>query len=169
MRCMRGSAACRTVPSAWPCCTKPPACSSPTCLTNSSPTPSSSIFHNPGCAATGTIRSPRARGPTSTSTARRGWRSGADMLAQFLRVGMAIELLAAFVLGRALVLVGLPLWLAVVLAALLPLALQGVPLAIEFVTGALIDRRPVARLGFLELVAVWWRETWRAWVVFNVD
>ena len=52
---------------------------------------------------------------------------------------------------------------------LLPLAVQGVPLAIEFVTGALIDRRPVARIGFLELVAVWWGETWRSFKVFNID
>jgi predicted alpha/beta hydrolase family esterase len=91
------------------------------------------------------------------------------MLARFLRIGIAIELFAAIVLGQALVLADLPVWLAVVLAAQVPLAVQGVPLAIEFIIGALIDRRPVARIGFFELVAVWWGETWRSWTVFNID
>lgn len=91
------------------------------------------------------------------------------MLARYLRVGQVIEVLAAIVLARALVLVGWPLWLAIVVGALLPLAVQGVPLAIEFATGALIDRRPVARIGFLQFVAVWWGETWRSWTVFNID
>jgi pimeloyl-ACP methyl ester carboxylesterase len=68
-----------------------------------------------------------------------------------------------------LVLAGVDPWLAIGLAALLPFAVQGVPLAIEFVTGALIDRRPVARLGVFQLIAVWWGETWRSWVVFNID
>jgi predicted alpha/beta hydrolase family esterase len=91
------------------------------------------------------------------------------MLARYLKVGEYIELLAAIVIARALVLAGLPAWLAIALAALLPLAVHGVPLAIEFVVGALIDRRPVARLGFVELVRVWWGETWRAFTVFNID
>ena len=77
------------------------------------------------------------------------------MLARYLKVGEAIELLAAIVLARALVLAGLEPWLAIALAALLPFAVHGVPLGIEFVTGALIDRRPVARIGFFQLVRVW--------------
>lgn len=91
------------------------------------------------------------------------------MLARYLKVGEVIELLAAIVLARALMLAGLPLVAAIALAALLPLAVHGVPLAIEFAVGALVDRRPVARIGFLELVAVWWDETWRSWKVFSVD
>ena len=91
------------------------------------------------------------------------------MLARYLKVGEVIELLAALLLAHVLVRADVPVWLAVFLAALLPLAVQGVPLAVEFVTGALIDRRPVARIGFFELVAVWWDETWRSWMVFNVD
>jgi predicted alpha/beta hydrolase family esterase len=91
------------------------------------------------------------------------------MLARYLRIGQAIQVLAAIVLARALALAGVPAWLAIVLGALLPLAVQGVPLAIEFVTGALIDRRPMARIGLFRLVAIWWIETWRASVVFNID
>lgn len=91
------------------------------------------------------------------------------MLARYLRIGQAVEVLAAIVLARALVLVGLPAWLAIGIGALLPIAVQGVPLAIEFITGALIDRRPVARIGLHRLVAIWSVETWRSWVLFNVD
>jgi predicted alpha/beta hydrolase family esterase len=91
------------------------------------------------------------------------------MLARYLKVGQVIEVLAAIVLARALVLAGAPTWVAVLVGALLPLAVQGVPLAIEFVTGALVDRRPVARLGFFRLVAIWWTETWHSFVLFNVE
>jgi predicted alpha/beta hydrolase family esterase len=91
------------------------------------------------------------------------------VLARYLKIGLMIELLAAVVLWHALILAGLPPWLAIALAALLPLAVHAVPLAIEFVTGALIDRRPVARLGILELAGVWWQETWRSFMAFNID
>jgi triacylglycerol lipase len=91
------------------------------------------------------------------------------MLARYLRIGQAIEVLAALVLARALVLADVEPWLAVLAGALLPLAVQGVPLAIEFVTGALVDRRPVARIGLFRLVAIWWVETWRSFVLFNID
>lgn len=91
------------------------------------------------------------------------------MLARYLRFGQAIEVLAAIVLARALVLAGVPVWLAVVAGALLPLGVQAVPLAIEFVTGALVDRRPVARIGVFPLLTIWWVETWQSWRLFNVD
>lgn len=91
------------------------------------------------------------------------------MLARYLRVGAVIELLAALVIAHGLTLAGVPLALAIVPAVLLPLAVHGVPLAIEFIVGALIDRRPVARIGFGDLVRVWWGETWRSWKVFNLD
>jgi len=91
------------------------------------------------------------------------------MLARMLRFGSALELVAALVLGLWLLFVSVPLWIALPVAAMLPLALQGVPLAIEFIVGALVDRRPVARLGPIALAAVWWRETWRAFVVFTID
>jgi len=91
------------------------------------------------------------------------------MLARYLKVAGLFQLLAAIVLGTVLTFAGLGLWLAVAIAALLPLAVHGVPLAIEFVTGALIDRRPVARLGIAAFIAVWWGETWRSFTVFNID
>jgi predicted alpha/beta hydrolase family esterase len=91
------------------------------------------------------------------------------MLARYLRIGAVIQLLAALALAHALERADVDRWLAIGLAALLPVAVQGVPLAIEFVTGALIDRRPVARIGLLELLAVWWGETWRSFKVFNID
>ena len=91
------------------------------------------------------------------------------MLARILRIGAALEVLAALALIALLVRVGLPSWLAVALGLLLPLALHGVLLAIEFVTGALVDRRPVARLSPWALARVWLGETWRSFKVFNVD
>lgn len=91
------------------------------------------------------------------------------MLSRILRIGAGLELLAAIALAVGLVHYGASPWLAVAAALLLPLALQGVPLAIEFITGALVDRRPVARIGPLALVRVWARETWRSFKVFNVD
>ena len=91
------------------------------------------------------------------------------MLARILRIGAALELLAALALIALLVRIGLPAWLAVALGLLLPLALHGVLLAIEFVTGALVDRRPVARLTPWALARVWLGETWRSFKVFNVD
>jgi predicted alpha/beta hydrolase family esterase len=91
------------------------------------------------------------------------------MLARYLRVGQLIELLAAVVLARALMFADVSPWLAVLAGVLLPFAVQGVPLAIEFLTGALVDRRPVARIGFFRLVAIWAVETWRSWIVFNID
>jgi predicted alpha/beta hydrolase family esterase len=91
------------------------------------------------------------------------------MLARYLRIGGVIQLLAVLALAHALVQADVDRWFAIALAALLPFAVQGVPLAVEFVTGALIDRRPVARIGLIELVAVWWGETWRSFKVFNID
>jgi predicted alpha/beta hydrolase family esterase len=91
------------------------------------------------------------------------------MLARYLKIGAVIEALAMIVVARFAVVAGAPLIVALVAAAVLPVAVHGVPLAVEFVTGALIDRRPVARIGFFALLAVWWDETWRSWKVFNVD
>jgi predicted alpha/beta hydrolase family esterase len=91
------------------------------------------------------------------------------MLSKILRVGAGIELVAAVALAAVLVHYGASPWLAIAVAAMLPLAVHGVPLAIEFATGALVDRRPVARLGPIALARTWWGETWRSFKVFNVD
>ena len=63
------------------------------------------------------------------------------MLARMLRVSAGLELLAAALLAYALMQLGMSAIPAVLLALLLPLAVHAVPLAIEFVTGAIIDRR----------------------------
>jgi triacylglycerol lipase len=90
-------------------------------------------------------------------------------LAGILRLSAAFEAVAAIALAVGLIWLGAPTWLAVLLGLALPFAVHGVPLAIEFITGALIDRRPGARLGPLALARVWLRETWRSFMVFNVD
>ncbi len=91
------------------------------------------------------------------------------MLARILRIGAGLEAIAALVLATVLIRTGLAAWLAVVLALMLPLAVHGIPLAIEFITGAIVDRRPLARLGPFALVRVWLGETWRSFKVFNLD
>jgi pimeloyl-ACP methyl ester carboxylesterase len=91
------------------------------------------------------------------------------MLARYLRVGAVIELLAALLVAHGLRLAGAPLWLAIALAALLPLAVHAVPLGVEFVIGAVFDRRAGARLSFIEGLSLWWGETMRSFMVFNVD
>jgi predicted alpha/beta hydrolase family esterase len=91
------------------------------------------------------------------------------MLARYLQVGEVIELLAALLIAHGLRLAGAPLWLAIALAALLPLAVHAAPLGIEFIVGAIFDRRPVARLGVRDALRVWWGETARSFIAFNVD
>jgi triacylglycerol lipase len=91
------------------------------------------------------------------------------MLARILRIGAALEVLAAIGVAALLLQLKVAPWLAIGIAALLPLAIHAVPLAIEFVTGAIVDRRPVARLGPLALARVWCGETRRSFQVFNID
>ncbi len=90
------------------------------------------------------------------------------MLARILRIGVGLEVIAAVTLVTLL-----GAWLvpplAVALILLFPLAVHGFPLAIEFITGAIVDRRPVARLGPVALLKVWLSETWRSFKVFNID
>lgn len=47
--------------------------------------------------------------------------------------------------------------------------MHAVPLGIEFITGALVDRRPIARLGAVDALRVWLNESWRSFAVFNID
>jgi predicted alpha/beta hydrolase family esterase len=91
------------------------------------------------------------------------------MLARILRFAGAVELIAAAALAAVLLRAGVAPWLALSAALMLPLAVHGVPLAIEFIVGAAIDRRPIARLGPWTLVRVWLGETWRSFKVFNID
>lgn len=91
------------------------------------------------------------------------------MMSRILRVLSILVVVAAVAIAWVLVQIGAPVWLAVIVALLLPLAVHGVPLAIEFVTGAVIDRRPVARLSPAAFVRAWWGETWRSFIAFSVD
>jgi len=90
------------------------------------------------------------------------------MLARILRIGVGLEVIAALMLVTVLGAWVVPP-LAVAIIVLLPLAVHGIPLAIEFITGAIVDRRPVARLGPFALTKVWFGETWRSFKVFNLD
>lgn len=62
---------------------------------------------------------------------------------------------------------GLALWLAAPAALALLITVHGVPLAIEFITGAIIDRRPGPRLGPIAALRLWWVETWTQWRLFG--
>jgi predicted alpha/beta hydrolase family esterase len=90
------------------------------------------------------------------------------MLARMLRIGVGLEAVAAITLVTVLGAWMVPP-LAVALILMFPIAVHGIPLAIEFITGAIVDRRPVARLGPLALLKVWLAETWRSFKVFNID
>ena len=59
------------------------------------------------------------------------------MLERILRVSNIVVALVALMLVTSLVWLDVPVWLAIVVAASLPFLIHGVPLAIEFVTGAL--------------------------------
>ena len=91
------------------------------------------------------------------------------MLARLLRVTSLLLLAASIALALVLIGIGMPWAIAVVAGALLPIAFHGVPLAVEFVFGALSDRRPGARLGLGRAVRLWASETWRAFVSFTID
>jgi pimeloyl-ACP methyl ester carboxylesterase len=77
--------------------------------------------------------------------------------------------LAALLIGGLIGTAGAPIAWAIAAALLVPFAFHGVPLAIEFAVGALIDRRPVARLGCGAALMVWLTETWTAITAFTID
>lgn len=91
------------------------------------------------------------------------------MLTRILRILSLVNLTFAVLIGWALTELGAPLWLASLVALIFPFAVHAVPLAVEFVTGALIDRRPVARLSPIDAVRVWWVESWRSFRAFTID
>jgi len=82
------------------------------------------------------------------------------MMARILRFVVAAQVAAALTIALGLAGLGWPAWLALAAAATLPVVLQSVLLAIQFATGALIDRRAQARLSVARTVQLWWRETW---------
>jgi len=62
------------------------------------------------------------------------------MLARMLRIGVGLEAVAAITLVTVLGAWMVPP-LAVALILMFPIAVHGIPLAIEFITGAIVDRR----------------------------
>src|SRR5215203_1957601 len=91
------------------------------------------------------------------------------MVGRILRLTSILAAVLAVLFAAWLIRIDVPLWIALLAGIALPLAMHAVPLAIEFITGALIDRRPVARLGPVDAVRVWLTESWRSFVVFNLD
>lgn len=91
------------------------------------------------------------------------------MLARLLQITSLLLIAAAAALAFVLTRVGVPLAIALLAGALLPIAFHGVPLAIEFAFGAVTDRRPGVRLGLPRSVRVWAGETRRAFVSFTID
>ncbi len=91
------------------------------------------------------------------------------MLGRILRISSLLTIALATVLAVWFVDLGLSPWIAIAIGLLLPFVIHALPLGVEFITGALIDRRPIARLGVIEAVRVWLVESWRSFVVFNID
>ena len=91
------------------------------------------------------------------------------MLRRILRIVSLIELALAVALGWALIQFGVPLWLAIAAAVALPFLIHASPLAIEFGTGAISDRRPIARLSPIDSIRLWWNESWRSFSAFTID
>ena len=91
------------------------------------------------------------------------------MLGRILRISSLLTIALATVLTVWFVDLGLSPWIAIAIGLLLPFAIHALPLGVEFITGALIDRRPTSRLGPVDAVRLWLVESWRSFVVFNID
>ena len=91
------------------------------------------------------------------------------MLGRILRISSLLTIALATVLAVWFIDLGLSPSVAIAIGLLLPFAIHALPLGVEFITGALIDRRPVARLGVIDALRLWLVESWRSFVVFNID
>ena len=91
------------------------------------------------------------------------------MLGRILRISSVLTIVLASVLVVWFVNLGLSIWIALAIGLLLPFAIHAIPLGIEFIIGALIDPRPVRRLNAVDAARVWLAESWRSFVVFNID
>ena len=92
-----------------------------------------------------------------------------DVLGRILRISSLLSFTLAAVLAWWLISVGVSPWIAIVLGLLLPFAIHAVPLGIEFIVGAVLDRRAVAPLGVVDAIRLWLVESWRSFIVFNID
>jgi len=91
------------------------------------------------------------------------------MLGRLLRISSLLTIALATVLAVWFIDLGLSPWIAIAIGLLLPFFIHALPLGVEFITGALIDRRPIARLDPVDAVRLWLVESWRSFVVFNID
>jgi pimeloyl-ACP methyl ester carboxylesterase len=91
------------------------------------------------------------------------------MLGRILRISSLLTIALATVLAVWFTDLGLSPSIAIAIGVLLPFVIHALPLGIEFITGALIDRRPIARLNAVDAVRLWLVESWRSFVVFNID
>ena len=91
------------------------------------------------------------------------------MLGRLLRISSLLTIALATVLAVWFIDLGLSPWIAIAIGLLLPFVIHALPLGVEFITGALIDRRPIARLGVVDALRLWLVESWRSFVVFNID
>ena len=91
------------------------------------------------------------------------------MLGRILRISSLLTIALATLLTVWFIDLGLSPWIAVTIGVLLPFVIHAVPLSVEFIIGALIDRRPIARLNLFEAARLWLSESWRSFVVFNID
>lgn len=91
------------------------------------------------------------------------------MLGRILRISSLLTIALATALTVWFVDLGLSPWLAIGTGLLLPFAIHALPLGVEFITGALIDRRPISRLGPVDAARLWLVESLRSFVVFNID
>lgn len=91
------------------------------------------------------------------------------MLTRILRIAVVAAIAVALALAVGLTYLGVPAWLAVIIAATVPFLFHAIPLAIEFITGAIGDRRPIARLSVRDAVRVWLVESWRSFSAFSID
>jgi predicted alpha/beta hydrolase family esterase len=91
------------------------------------------------------------------------------MLGRILRISSLLTIALATVLAVWLADLGVSPWIAIAIGLLLPFVIHALPLGVEFITGALIDRRPIARLTPVDAVRLWLVESWRSFVVFNID
>ena len=89
------------------------------------------------------------------------------LLARTLRWSLLVQFALAAGAGLLLYAWGVPAWLAAVLALVLPLAGTALVLAIEFVTGATIDRRQGERLRFGAALRLWATETLTSFRMFS--
>ncbi len=91
------------------------------------------------------------------------------MLGRLLRISSLLTIALATVLAVWFIDLGLSPWIAMAIGLLLPFLIHALPLGVEFITGALIDRRPSGRLNPVDAMRLWLVESWRSFVVFNID